>query len=478
MRPVFWVMCLVFSHDIAEQISRGTKSFPYSTPKSPSVGAFTPIIGPHSIISAQGEAWKVLRKRYNAGFAPSHLLTLLPRILEKTQFFLRNMDALAKSGQEFPLDLPCTNLTFDIIGAVAMDVDLNAQLPTSEQSELVTLFRTLAETYTLGGADGTFLPRPLNYWRRMQTSKAVDTRLKALIREKYAAAASTTTAKKARSVLALSLQDIEDLNPLILAQTADQLKSFLFAGHDTTSIVLQWAFYELSRTPTALAKIRAEHDELFGPDSDTDKVAEILQTRGDEVISKMAYTSAVIKEILRLYPPAGTARRPYPNSGFFVKLPDGRDVCLDGMVIYNMHHAIQRDPEVFGPTSEMFVPERWLGNVDTSATETGEDDTSASIPPSAWRAFERGPRNCIGQELANLEARVILALAVRRYDFEKVGTGRAKLDGEGRPVIDEATGQYEVETPLFNVSRSLCLLGFVILIKGRQDRSLRNHLMV
>lgn len=53
MRPFFWIMCLVFNHDVAEQISRSTKSLPYSTPKSPTMGAFVPIIGPHSIISAQ-----------------------------------------------------------------------------------------------------------------------------------------------------------------------------------------------------------------------------------------------------------------------------------------------------------------------------------------------------------------------------------------------------------------------------------------
>ena len=64
----------------------------------------------------QGEKWKSLRKRYNAGFAPSHLLTLLPRIMEKTAFFISNLDALAESGNEFSMEFLCTSLTFDIIG--------------------------------------------------------------------------------------------------------------------------------------------------------------------------------------------------------------------------------------------------------------------------------------------------------------------------------------------------------------------------
>jgi cytochrome P450 len=69
---------------------------------------------------------------------------------------------------------------------------------------------------------------------------------------------------------------------------------------------------------------------------------------------------------------------------------------------------IQRDRDVYGSNANDFVPERWLG------------DAAEKIPTSAWRSFERGPRNCIGQELAILEARVVIALVARRYDFVKV----------------------------------------------------------
>ncbi|KAL1305714.1 hypothetical protein AAFC00_007301 [Neodothiora populina] len=456
MRPFFYVMCLVFSHDVAEQISRSSKEFPYSTPKSPTMGALTPIIGPHSIISSQGEKWKSLRKRYNAGFAPSHLMTLLPRIVDKTQLFLRNLDALAKSRQEFSMEPLCTNLTFDIIGAVVMDVELDAQLPKAQQSELVKLYRQLVDTYTIAGAEGFVFFNPLNYFRRMRLSKVVDRALKLLIREKFAAASTVARDRKTRSVLTLSLQDTQDLDDLALSQTADQLKSFLFAGHDTTSILLQWMFYELSRTPSALAKLRAEHDEVFGSDTDAAAVAEMLRSRGDELIPRMAYTSAVIKEALRLYPPAATARLVSRGGGFFVKLPDGGKACLDGMVLYNMHFAIQRDEGVFGPTADVFMPERWLGDVDTSAdaaeNPVNEQSTGSgkAIPPSSWRAFERGPRNCIGQELANLEARVILSLVVRRYDFHKTGAGQIKRNADGSAILDDATQQYEIESPMFN----------------------------
>lgn len=64
----------------------------------------------------QGEEWKRLRKRFNPGFAPGHLFSLLPCILDKTSVFMENLDGYAKTGEEFHLNELCVNLTFDIIG--------------------------------------------------------------------------------------------------------------------------------------------------------------------------------------------------------------------------------------------------------------------------------------------------------------------------------------------------------------------------
>lgn len=74
------------------------------------------LLGPRSILTAQDEEWRGLRKRFNPGFAPQHLMTLLPCILDKAWRFLENVDRYARSGEEFALDELCVNLTFDIIG--------------------------------------------------------------------------------------------------------------------------------------------------------------------------------------------------------------------------------------------------------------------------------------------------------------------------------------------------------------------------
>lgn len=114
---------------------------------------------------------------------------------------------------------------------------------------------------------------------------------------------------------------------------------------------------------------------------------------------------------------------------------------------------------MYGATANDFVPERWTGDADTTSATNVDAETTAGeavgkIPPSAWRPFERGPRNCIGQELANLEAKTILACMVRRYDFVKVGVGAVVRDEKGEPVVD-GKGKYVTESELLSVSFEL-----------------------
>ncbi|KAF2733758.1 cytochrome P450 [Polyplosphaeria fusca] len=407
----------------------------------------------------QDDSWRALRKQFNPGFAPSHLLTLLPQIIDKTSIFMSKLDKLARTGEEFEMDPLCTNLTFDIIGEIVTNLDFKAQDDTSGGNDIVRWFRTLISSYVDNGRIWLWANVPVRI-KRLVASYQTDRAIKRCIQDKFKeikeAQKTATRQTKDRSVLALALQDTDVLTNGILQSTADQVKSFLFAGHDTTSTLLQRLFYALSLHPKCLAAIRAEHKAIFG-DSDP---REVLLAKPDETLKALSYTSACIKEALRLWPPAGSARRPVPGVGFKVRTEDGQEVCLDGMVLYICHYLIQRDPKVYGDSANDFVPERWLGDTDTSAASNDDDASQASgskFPISAWRSFERGPRNCIGQELANLEARVILACVVGRYDFTKVGAGEIARDEKSEPILDEK-GVYQTQSELFNVSRPPCLV--------------------
>jgi cytochrome P450 len=478
LRPVNYAMTVIASHEAAEQISRTTKLHPYSVTKSPTLQVgFGRLIGKYSLLSEEGESWKTLRKRFNLGFAPQHLLKLLPQILQKTDTFISKLDALAQSGEVFEMDPLCTNLTFDIIGQIVTNLDFKAQDDNSGGLDIVRHFRTLSSTFSDTGRVWLWLNIPVRI-QRVISSWKVDAAIKRCIKEKFAeikeAQSTETKQTKDRSVLALALKDTDILSNDILQSTADQVKTFLFAGHDTTSVLLQRLLYALSIHPKCLATIRAEHDAIFG-DNDPQ---EIFLAKPDETIKALSYTSACIKEALRLWPPAGSARMARPGVGFNVRLTNGEQACLDGTVLYLCQYLIQRDPKVYGETANDFVPERWLGDTDTSSSNNDAEGTQAGaskIPISAWRPFERGPRNCIGQELANLEARVIFACVMRRYDFIKVGAGEVELDEKGQPILEE-NGAYRTKSEMFSVSLRepvLCETTNEYVVHGRHFQTVR-----
>jgi cytochrome P450 len=385
-------------------------------------------------------------------------MTLLPCILDKTSIFLEHLDRYASSGKEFPLNKLTINLTFDIIGAITMDVDFDAQhSESSGQGEFIKLYDELLQMYGNGDGQLPWWMFPRREWRRYKVGKEIDRRLETMIRAKHAEQQQQGK-KKARDVLSLSLQGSTGLSRELLAETRDQIKTFLFAGHDTTGILLAWLFYELSRSPHVLKAVRDELDDIFGPDPSPAAVrGKLLAPGGEELINKLPYLSAVIKEVLRVYPPAGTARMARPGSGFTVCTPDGQSFCLDGAIIYNCATIIQRDRTVYGDTANDFVPERWLGDkagIMSAGADEGveqQNESGRKFPPGAWRPFERGPRNCIGQDLATIEARVIVAAVARQYDFVKVGLGELDLDDKGQPALNEK-GQYRTKSELYNVS--------------------------
>jgi cytochrome P450 len=474
LRPFQHPMILVTSNGIAEQISRASKRQPYSVTKSPTIqGGFSEVVGRYSLLSADGEAWRGLRKTFNPGFAPQHLLSLLPVIIDKTSTFMEKLNALADSGIATEMEPYCTNVTFDIIGEVVTNVDFKAQDDSDEGQDIVRNFRKLIATFS--GESG-FIPAWMNLRKTINRyiySQRLDKAIKETVKDNFAAIknAQTSEAKgnKDRSVLALALKDVDVLTPEGLQSTADQVKTFLLAGHDTTSILLQRLLYVLSIHPACLAKVRAEHDAIFGDSSPR----EVFLARPDETMKALKYTSACIKETLRLWPPAGSARM--SHNGFKLRTAEGDEVCVDECLLYICHHIIQRNPEVYGETANDFIPDRWIEDSDTSSATADDDASPGKIPISAWRPFERGPRNCIGQELANIEVRVILACVARRYDFIKVGLGEPEMDGEGGLVVD-GKGRCKTKSELISVRISLRWCVEKKLILHRLCRLLRSPL--
>ena len=176
----------------------------------------------------------------------------------------------------------------------------------------------------------------------------------------------------------------------------------MFVGHDSTSSTVCYILHLLATNPNALARIRAEHDRLLGPDLSA--VPGLLKQNA-HLTNHLVYTTAVIKEALRLFPPGGCSRAGSPNVDL---IDDQANRCptKDTAAVFTIHTEMHRAP-AYWVRPDDFLPERWL------------PDCSEELRPmkEAYRAFEIGPRNCVAQDFVMTELRVILACLVRRFDF-------------------------------------------------------------
>lgn len=170
-------------------------------------------------------------------------------------------------------------------------------------------------------------------------------------------------------------------------EIADQVLTFLIAGHETTGNLMSFALYFLAGHPEVAAEVRAEAQAHSGSDGRIDFAA----------VAKLRYTNAVLSEALRLWPTAG---------GFFrgarVDTTLGGYEFKQGEWVFVSLLAVHRDREVWGEDAEEFRPERFL---------------DAGTPGWAYRPFGTGPRACIGRALALHEARLVVASICRDFDI-------------------------------------------------------------
>jgi hypothetical protein len=114
------------------------------------------------------------------------------------------------------------------------------------------------------------------------------------------------------------------------------------------------------------------------------------------------------------------------RKGFFIKDPvSGNMIDTEGLLIWTVSIAIHRNKQVWGPDVDEFKPERFL------------PENADKLPPNAWRPFEKGPRNCIGQELALVEMKVVLAMTLREFDVRAAYDELGSLMQDGSLWADE-----------------------------------------
>jgi cytochrome P450 len=186
----------------------------------------------------------------------------------------------------------------------------------------------------------------------------------------------------------LKAQD-EDGSGMTDRQLRDELTTLMVAGLDTTALALSWALLLLSQNPETQERLAREVRTILGdaPPQAAD-------------LPRLGCVDAVIKEAMRLYPPAWIIGREAMNNCEI----GGRSIAAGASILASQWLA-HRDPRNF-PEPERFRPERWA------------DEAARNLPKFAYFPFGGGPRICIGAAFAMLEATLALAMIAGRFRVE------------------------------------------------------------
>ncbi|OJD13923.1 hypothetical protein AJ78_05686 [Emergomyces pasteurianus Ep9510] len=390
-------------------------------PKDPSVNYYlSPFLGKSSIISVNGPKWKTLHSTFAPAFAPAYIRTLTDGMVDEVLIYHDNLSQLAKSKKPFSMSAVNVDMTFNVIGRAVFDSPFRSE----EGRELVKNFKNGLD-YAFDGLLNTrrqlinMVPKWILVWKvNRYIERKVIKRFNELRKEE------ASSVKKSKTIMDLVLrQKLNSQSDIagdadFMEMAVSNIKSFLAAGHETTAHTLGYVFMLLSKHPEAVRRAREEHDKLFSPDFN--RTVELIRAHPEKLYD-LHYTTGIIKETLRLFPIGSVARA--RGEGMDI-IYNGKVLPVTDQLILVCSLVMHYNPELFPSPSE-FQPERFI-------TQT--------IPKDAWRPFERGPRGCIGQDLAMMEMRMVILLLLRSFDFEVMGTSPANYKMAGYTTLDTIFG--------------------------------------
>ncbi|KAI1822543.1 vera protein [Xylaria intraflava] len=411
-----------------------------SLPKLPLAKEFLgPLTSGLDIVSNEGAEWKTWRSRFNPGFSQRNLIAMLPELLQEVSIFVSELERLAgtggKRGSVFQLETKTTNLTFDIICRAALGMQLNEQRRT-ESSPLKLAMLDQVHVMSQGANAARSLPIGRMPWHHAAARRNNNIIKDFVMPQIQSKLETDSNDSQVKTIVDLAIKYVDKDGPNasrdkpnaeFVERLLANLKAFLFAGHDTTASTICFMTKLLQDHPECMAKVRAEHDAVLGPDPV--KAADVLR-ESPHLLYSLPYTLGVIKETLRLNPLAATLREAPP--GFYLTAP-GSSIRypMEGWGAWLSAPGVARNPS-YWPRPDEFIPERWT---------VSDGDPLHPVNNNAWAPFSIGPRNCIGMELALIELRIVLALTARRFDIEEAwdewdaqrgskATPNDKIDGQ------------------------------------------------
>jgi cytochrome P450 len=338
--------------------------------------AFGPFVG-NGLLTSEGDFWKRQRRLAQPAFHHRRIISYADTMVQHADAMLNTW----RDGASLDIDREMMKVTLGIVNKTLFNADVSAVA--SRVGELMTdVLDAANENLNAIVALPASVPTP----RRLRQKRKIaelDAIIQGFVDERR------RTQEDTGDLLSMLLQaQDDDGSGMTDRQLRDEVMTLFLAGHETTANALTFALYLLAENPQAKATLQQEVDSA-------------LQGRlpGLNDLNAMPFTEQVIKETLRLYPAApAVARSPYHDlqlGGYTVR----KDATMQ-VSMWAMHRSSRywQQPSAFMP--ERFSPEN-----------------EKAIPRYAYLPFGAGPRVCIGNQFAMMEARLLLAAIVSRFDF-------------------------------------------------------------
>lgn len=323
----------------------------------------------NGLLTSEGSAWREERHRMQPAFHPEMLEQYSEQMTDSVVDLLGSWS----DGDTRNIHEDMMHLTVEIAAQTLFNVDVS-----DEKADLSEALEAVMDHAERQYNPPSWLPTPEN--RRYQAAIRTLEEIADRIVEKY----DDGDGNDVVSIL-LAAQG-EEITP---ERVRDEIITILLAGHETTALALTYTLHALGNNPEQSAELQAELDDVL--DGRTPTMADL---------DDLSYTEQVIQEGMRLYPPVWDlfreAAEPDELGGY--EIPTGTTVSMQPWVV---HHddRIYDDPMAFRP-------ERWT------------DEFESSLPKFGYFPFGGGPRRCIGDRFAMLEARLVIATIAQEWTVD------------------------------------------------------------
>lgn len=357
----------------------------YTKLPHPSLLLLTPVIG-HGLLTSDGDFWRRQRRLAQPAFHRQRIADFAQTMTEATGVMLDKW----QDGQMLNLAEEMMHLTLEIAGKTLFSIDLTRAADTVGEAFTAVNEEVAALSSTPFAYERL---RYVPWWRSSriihQNTAVLDNVVQTIIAERR----QSGEQKDDLLGMLMAARDEETGEGMDDRQLRDEVMTIMLAGHETTAVALSWVFYLLSQHPAVRTRLEQELADVLGT-GHTARLPAIAD------IPQLPYTTMVIEEAMRLYPPAYAIGR----FGHEADVIGGYDVPANTIItlspyLTHRHPAFWEEPLKFDP--ERFTPER-----------------VAERPRYAYLPFGGGPRQCIGNNFAMTEAILLLATIAQRFRAE------------------------------------------------------------